>query len=68
VHRVVVVAVFPGSGLAIRGDDHHAMHYLFPRVPHYRLRALWEELAGDMVTRGVRAEGRAVGATRPVVW
>ena len=67
-YRHTRVAVFPGSGLAIRGHDHHAMHHLFPRVPHYRLRALWEELAGDMVTRGVRAEGRAVGATRPVVW
>jgi beta-carotene hydroxylase len=62
------VAVFPGSGLLIRGHDHHAMHHLFPRVPHYRLRALWQEIAPEMVAKGVRAEGRATGATGPIVW
>lgn len=62
------VAVFPGSGLLIRGHDHHAMHHLFPRVPHYRLRALWQEIAPDMVAKGVRAEGRAEAATGPIVW
>lgn len=67
-YRHTRVAVFRGSGLLIRGHDHHAMHHLFPRVPHYKLKALWKELANDMVPRGVRAEGRAVGATRPVVW
>jgi len=29
------VAVFPGSTLLIRGHDYHALHHLFPRVPHY---------------------------------
>lgn len=67
-YRHTRVAVFRGSGLLIRGHDYHAMHHLFPRVPHYKLKALWSELATDMVPRGVRAEGRAVGATRPVVW
>lgn len=67
-YRHTRVAVFRGSGLLIRGHDHHAIHHLYPRVPHYRLKALWRELAGDLVPRGVRAEGRAVGATRPVVW
>jgi beta-carotene hydroxylase len=67
-YRHTRVAVFRGSGLLIRGHDHHAMHHLFPRVPHYKLKALWNELAKDMVPRGVRTEGRAVGATRPVVW
>lgn len=67
-YRHTRVAVFRGSGLLIRGHDHHAMHHLFPRVPHYKLKALWSELAKDMVPRGVRTEGRAVGATRPVVW
>jgi beta-carotene hydroxylase len=67
-YRHTRVAVFRGSGLLIRGHDHHAMHHLFPRVPHYKLKALWSELAEDMVPRGVRTEGRAVGATRPVVW
>jgi beta-carotene hydroxylase len=67
-YRHTRVAVFRGSGLLIRGHDHHAMHHLFPRVPHYKLKALWKELAKPMVARGVRAEGRAVEATRPVVW
>jgi beta-carotene hydroxylase len=67
-YRHTRVAVFPGSGLLVRGHDHHAIHHLYPRVPHYRLKALWGELSGDLVPRGVRAEGRAVGATGPIVW
>jgi beta-carotene hydroxylase len=67
-YRHTRVAVFRGSGLIIRGHDYHAMHHLFPRVAHYRLKALWGELATEMVERGVRTEGRAVGATRPVIW
>ena len=67
-YRHTRVAVFRGSGFLIRGHDHHAMHHLFPRVPHYKLKVLWRDLAADMVTRGVRAEGRAVGASRTVVW
>ena len=67
-YRHTRVAVFRGSGMLIRGHDHHAMHHLFPRVPHYRLKSLWRELSADMVSRGVRAEGRAVGATTKIVW
>ena len=67
-YRHTRVAAFPGSGLLIRGHDYHAMHHLYPRVPHYRLRKLWDELADDLVPRGVRAEGRAKNATRSVVW
>ncbi len=67
-YRHTRVAVFPGSGLLIRGHDHHAMHHLFPRVPHYRLKALWRELSAEMVQRGVRAEGKALHATGPVIW
>lgn len=62
------VAVFPGSGLLIRGHDHHAVHHLFPRIPHYRLRRAWQDIAEDMVSKGVRSEGRATAATRPIVW
>jgi len=62
------VAVFSGSGIIIRGHDHHALHHLYPRVPHYNLKALWSEMANDLVVKGVRAEGRAVGATRSVIW
>lgn len=67
-YRHTRVAVFRGSGLLIRGHDHHAIHHLYPRVPHYRLRALWDELSADLVERGVRAEGRAKNATARVVW
>ena len=67
-YRHTRVATFRGSGLLIRGHDYHAIHHLYPRVPHYRLKAVWNELAGDLVPRGVRAEGRAVGSTGPVVW
>jgi beta-carotene hydroxylase len=62
------VAVFPESGLLLRGHDHHALHHLFPRVPHYRLRALWQDVATDMVAKGVRSEGQALEATRPIIW
>ncbi|CAB4886262.1 unannotated protein [freshwater metagenome] len=62
------VAVFPMSRLLIRGHDHHALHHLFPRVPHYRLPGLWREMAHDLVAKGVRAEGRALEAAGPVVW
>ena len=62
------VAVFRGSRFIIRGHDHHAMHHLFPRVPHYRLRELWADLAEEMVPKGVRSEGRALEATGPVIW
>lgn len=62
------VAVFPGSGLLIRGHDHHAVHHLFPRIPHYRLRQAWQDMAADMVAKGVRSEGRATAATGPIVW
>ena len=67
-YRHTRVAVFRGSGLLIRGHDHHTIHHLFPRVPHYRLKKLWNELSADLVARGVRAEGRAASATGPVVW
>lgn len=60
------VAVFPGSRWLIRGHDHHAVHHLFPRVPHYRLRKLWTDIADDMVAKGVRSEGKALSATGPI--
>ena len=62
------VAVFPGSRWLVRGHDHHAVHHLFPRVPHYRLPALWQDIAEDMVTKGVRSEGAALESTGPIIW
>jgi len=62
------IAVFPGSRWLIRGHDHHALHHLFPQIPHYRLRALWQVNADDLVPKGVRSEGRAKAATGPIAW
>ena len=62
------VAVFPGSTIIIRGHDHHALHHLFPRVVHYKLPGLWREIGPQLTAKGVRTEGRALGATGPVVW
>ena len=62
------VAVFPGSTLIIRGHDHHALHHLFPRVVHYKLPKLWQEIGPQMTAKGVRTEGRALGATQPITW
>lgn len=62
------VAVFPGSTLIIRGHDHHALHHLFPRVVHYKLPKLWQEIGPQMTAKGVRTEGRALGATEPITW
>lgn len=67
-YRHTRVAVFRGSGMLIRGHDYHAIHHLYPRVPHYRLKLVWKELSEDLVARGVRAEGRAKYATGRVVW
>lgn len=62
------VAVFRGSRWLIRGHDHHALHHLFPQVPHYRLHRLWQATASDLVPKGVRSQGRALEATGPIVW
>jgi fatty acid desaturase len=62
------VAVFPGVRWLARGHEFHALHHLFPRVPHYRLPELWSEVGEDMVAKGVRAEGTAPYATGPIVW
>ncbi|MEM9519231.1 MAG: fatty acid desaturase [Actinomycetota bacterium] len=62
------VAVFRGSGLLVRGHDHHALHHLFPRVVHYKLPKLWHEIGPEMTAKGVRTEGRALGATGPITW
>ncbi len=62
------IAVFTLSGFLTRGHDHHAIHHLFPRIPHYRLAEVWDELADDLVAKGVPSQGRARAATSPIVW
>lgn len=62
------VAAFPGSRWLVRGHDYHALHHLFPRVPHTRLRSLWLVAGEDLVARGVPAQGTAPYATEPIRW
>ena len=62
------IAAFPGSRYLARGHDHHAIHHLFPRVPHTRLRALWVAMGEELIAKGVRAEGTAVYAVGPIRW
>lgn len=62
------VAAFPGSRWLVRGHDYHALHHLFPSVPHTRLRPLWLVAGEDLVAKGVLAEGTAPYATGPIRW
>lgn len=62
------VAVFPGSRWLARGHDYHALHHVFPRVPHTRLHGLWLVAGEDLVAKGVPAEGNAPYATGPIRW
>mgnify|MGYP001415931875 CR=1 FL=1 len=58
-YRDTRIFTFVGSTFLIRGHDYHLLHHLFPRVPHYRLRILWKQLAPHLEAQGARIEGRA---------
>ena len=58
-YRDTRIFTFPGSTFLIRGHDHHLLHHLFPRVPHYHLRTLWKEMAPHLHAQGARIEGNA---------
>ena len=58
-YRDTRVFTFPGSTFLIRGHDYHLLHHMFPRVPHYRLRALWNDMGQHLVDQGARIEGQA---------
>ncbi len=58
-YRDTRVFTFPGSTFLIRGHDHHLLHHLWPTVPHYKLRALWNEIGPHLAAQGARIEGRA---------
>jgi beta-carotene hydroxylase len=58
-YRDTRVFTFRGSGLLARGHDYHLLHHLFPRVPHYRLASLWNDMRWHLVAQGARIEGRA---------
>ena len=58
-YRDTRVFTFPGSTFLIRGHDYHLLHHLWPRVPHYKLRSLWNEIGPYLASQGARIEGRA---------
>ncbi len=63
VHQCIEFAVFP------IGQDYHLPHHLFATVPHYRLRALHEELLGcdDYREQAIEVHGYFVSPERPPV-
>ena len=67
-YRDTRVATFPGSTFLIRGHDHHLLHHLYPRVAHYRLPALWDDIGPLLIQRGARVEGDASPVGDPIVW
>jgi len=58
-YRDTRVFTFRASTFLIRGHDYHLLHHLFPRVPHYRLRAVWREMGPHLAAQGARIEGAA---------
>lgn len=66
-YRDTRVVLFPGSGVLFRGHDRHVIHHMVPRVPHYRIPAVWGELRESLEERGVRVEGSGAGPGAPPV-
>jgi beta-carotene hydroxylase len=64
-YRDTRITLFPGSTLLIRGQDHHLLHHMFPRVPHYRLPALFREMRPILEAQGARIEGSRAGPDAP---
>lgn len=64
--RYVDTRVIEGGRLLhwlLLGQDKHAVHHLWPRVPFYRYDAVWRAEAAGMVERGTPV--LSVGATGP---
>jgi beta-carotene hydroxylase len=60
-YRDTRITLFPLSRLLIRGQDRHLLHHMFPRVPHYHLPALFEEMRPHLEANGARIEGPLAG-------
>ncbi len=66
-YRDTRVTLFPLSGLLFRGHDRHIIHHMLPRIPHYRIPAVWRALRPSLEEQGVRVEGRSAGPGAPPV-
>lgn len=66
-YRDTRITLFPGSTLLIRGQDHHLLHHMFPRVPHYRLPRLFGEIRPILEEQGARIEGPLAGPGAPKI-
>jgi fatty acid desaturase len=66
-YRDTRITLFPGGTLLIRGQNHHLLHHLFPRVPHYHLPALFRELRPVLEAQGARIEGPGAGPGAPKI-
>ena len=66
-YRDTRITLFPGGTLLIRGQNHHLLHHMFPRVPHYRLPALFREMRPILEAHGARIEGPLAGRGAPKI-
>ena len=66
-YRDTRVTLFPLSKAICRGHDRHILHHMFPRVPHYRLPKLFDEMRPILEEKGVRIEGSLAGKDAPPV-
>lgn len=66
-YRDTRVTLFPGGTFLLRGQDHHILHHMFPRVPHYRLPALFREMRPILEAHNVRIEGPLAGPDAPPI-
>lgn len=61
------VTLFPGSSLLSFGHDVHLIHHMLPRVPHYRMHAVFRELRPTLEANGTRIEGPRAGPGAPPI-
>ncbi len=66
-YRDTRITLFPGGTLLLRGQNHHLLHHMFPRVPHHGLPALFAELRPILEAQGARIEGPLAGPDAPKI-
>jgi beta-carotene hydroxylase len=64
-YRDTRVTLFPFGTAVCRGHNHHILHHMFPRVPHYKLRRLFREMRPLLEEHDVRIEGPLAGPGAP---